>query len=127
MRKQAAQFAVRWLANCLGLVIASELFGLLHYGSGWGAVIAGGFVLAALNALVKPFLIIFTLPAIVLSLGLFTIVINGIIVYLAALLYGPLNVDSFWAAVLAGMLIGLVNYIVNMFLEVRRETHDKHL
>ena len=126
MRRQAAQFTVRWLANCLGLVLAGGLFGLLDYGANWTVVLCGGFVLAVLNALVKPLLVIVTLPAIALSLGLFTIVINGIIVYLAGILYGPLVVDSFWAAVLAGMLIGLVNYIVNMFLEVRQEKHDKY-
>lgn len=122
MRKQALQFVVRWLANSIGVWLAGSFFHIVDYRSSWVVVICGGFVLALLNALVKPFLVIFTLPAIALSLGLFMIIINGAIVYMAAFLYGPLDVASFPEAVLAGMLISLLNYIVNIVLEARNKS-----
>jgi putative membrane protein len=65
----------------------------------------------------KPVVVILSLPAILFSLGLFMIVINGLMVVIAAYLYGPLHVTNFWAAMLAGMVIGLVNYLVVTILE----------
>jgi putative membrane protein len=63
---------------------------------------------------VKPLLNILTLQAIALSLGFFLIVINGFVVYLTSLLYKPLKIDSFWIAVLVGIVISLLNYIVTV-------------
>jgi len=62
-----------------------------------------------------------SLPAIFFTLGLFIVVINGFTVWLAAQLYSPLNVTNFWGAVLAGVVIGLVNYLVTAVLEM----HEK--
>jgi putative membrane protein len=65
----------------------------------------------------KPILIIFSLPAVILTLGLFIIIINGLTVFIVSKLYTPLHVTNFWAAVFAGMVIGLVNYLVTAILE----------
>jgi putative membrane protein len=113
MKKQFIRFLVRWFANSLGLYLAAHVFDLVSYQNRLGVIAVAGLVLAVLNALIKPILIIFTLPAIALTLGVFMIVINGCIVFLASRLYAPLQVSSFWAATLVGMVIGLVNYIVS--------------
>jgi putative membrane protein len=81
------------------------------------AVVIAGLVLAVMNAIIKPIVIILSLPAILLSLGLFMIVINGLMVLLVSKLYTPLQVTNFGAAMLAGMIIGLVNYLVTTILE----------
>jgi uncharacterized membrane protein YvlD (DUF360 family) len=52
-----------------------------------------------------------------LTLGLFMIIINGLTVYLVSRLYSPLHISNFWAAVFAGIVIGLVNYLVSAILE----------
>ncbi|HUC90106.1 MAG TPA: phage holin family protein [Patescibacteria group bacterium] len=119
------RFLVRWIICSLGLWIAA---GLLHShiriessnGSQLGVVIIAGLILALINALIRPLAILLSLPAILLTLGLFMIIINGFTVWLAARLYSPLQIDSFWWAVLAGVVIGLVNYLVTTILE-RRE------
>jgi uncharacterized membrane protein YvlD (DUF360 family) len=54
-----------------------------------------------------------------LSLGLFTVIINGLMVALAGWLYGPLDVETFGAAVLTGVIIGLLNFIITKILEGR--------
>jgi putative membrane protein len=79
--------------------------------------VIGGVILSILNALIKPLLIILMLPAVALTLGFFLIVINGMVVYLTSIIYSPLHIDSFWAAVLVGIVIGLVNYIVTITAE----------
>ena len=121
MKKQFIKFLIRWFANSVGLLLAARLFNVVHYQNRLSVIIVAGFILSILNALIKPILVIFTLPAIVLTLGIFMIIINGFIVFLVSFLYGNLQISSFWAAVLVGMVIGLVNYIVT----IAAETIDK--
>jgi len=75
--------------------------------------------LAIVNAIIKPLVVILSLPAILLTLGLFMIIINGLMVLLVSKLYSPLHVTNFFAAIVAGMVIGLVNYLVTTILEER--------
>jgi putative membrane protein len=116
--KPAIRFLVRWLVCGLGLfVAASFLSDKISYGDTFWAVAISGLVLAVINTFIKPVLVILSLPAIVLSLGLFMIVVNGFTVYLASILYTPLHVTNFWAAAFAGIVIGLVNYLVSAILK----------
>ncbi|HEY1835472.1 MAG TPA: phage holin family protein [Candidatus Saccharimonadales bacterium] len=109
---------VRWVVCSLGLWIAAGLLGSrVTYESRIGVIIVAGLVLAIVNAIIRPIIIILSLPAILFSLGLFMIVINGFTVFLASKLYTPLHVTNFWAAMLAGIIIGLVNYLVTTILE----------
>jgi putative membrane protein len=114
------RFLVRWLVCSLGLWIAAGLLGKhISYGSSLHVIIIAGLILALINAIIKPVVVILSLPAILFSLGLFMIVINGFTVFLASWLYSPLEITNFWAAILAGMIIGLVNYLVTTILESR--------
>lgn len=104
----------------LGLWIAAGLLrDSISYDSILAIVIAG-LILAIINVFIKPVVIILALPAIMLTLGLFIIIVNGLMVYLASKLYSPLHITSFWAAVFAGMVIGLVNYLVTTILEEKK-------
>lgn len=108
----------RWLVCSLGLWIAAGfLSGSISYGDKLGVIIVAGLVLAIINVVLKPILIILSLPALVFTLGLFMVIINGLTVFIASKLYTPLHVTNFWAAVFAGMVIGLVNYLVTAILE----------
>lgn len=112
------RFLVRWLVCSLGLWIAAGLLGNgISYESRIGVIITAGLVLAIINAFIRPIIIILSLPAILLSLGLFMVVINGFTVFLVSKLYTSLHVTNFWAAMLAGIIIGLVNYLVTTILE----------
>lgn len=112
MKKQFAQFLVRWALNAAGLYVAGRFLAGMTYQNDWQVLFVTALVLAVINALVKPFLVILALPALILTLGIFSVVINGFTVYLTHLLYQPFEVNSFMTAVLAGMVVGLVNYIV---------------
>ena len=117
MQRPFYKFLVRWLVCSLGLwIAASFLSSSISYGSRGEAIIIAGLVLAIINALLRPILIIFSLPALVVSLGLFMIIINGVTVYIASKLYTPLHITNFWAAVFAGIVIGMVNYLVSTIL-----------
>ncbi len=102
----------------MGLWIAAGLLSSrISYGSNIAVIIIAGLILALVNAIIKPIVVVLSLPAILFSLGLFMIVINGLMVLLVSKLYSPLHVTNFGAAMLAGMVIGLVNYLVSAILE----------
>jgi putative membrane protein len=115
------RFILRWLVCSLGLWIATGLLGSdkISYGSKLSTVVIAGFILAIVNIIVKPIVVLLSLPAILFSLGLFMILVNGLMVLLASKLYSPLHVTNFLAAILAGMIIGLVNYLVTTIIEER--------
>lgn len=118
MNRPFARFLIRWLVCSLGLWVAAGLLGeRVTYDSRIGVIIVAGLLLALVNALIKPVVIILSLPAILFSLGLFMIVINGLMVLLVSKLYDPLRVEGFGAAMIAGIVIGLVNYLVTTILE----------
>jgi putative membrane protein len=115
------RFAVRWFISTLGLWIAAAILGndRIAYDERIGVIVIGGLILAIINAIIKPIVVILSLPAILFTLGLFMIVINGLMLMLAAAIYDPLEISSIWTAMLAGMIIGLVNYLVTTILEDR--------
>lgn len=117
MNKPLYKFLVRWLVCSLGLWIAAGfLSNSISYDSRLRVIIIAGLILAVINSLLKPVLIILSLPALLVTLGLFMIIINGVTVYIASKLYTPLHITNFWAAVFAGIIIGLVNYLVSTIL-----------
>lgn len=117
-RGPVGRFILRWFICSLGIWIAAGIFGQrINYDSRIGVIIMAGFLLAIVNVIIKPIVVILSLPAILFSLGLFMIVVNGLMVLLVSKLYSPLHVTNFGAAMLAGMVIGLVNYLVTTILE----------
>lgn len=118
MNKPIYRFLTRWAVSTVGLYIAAVLLSRsISYDQGIAVIVIAGLVLAVINTFLKPILIIFSLPALIFSLGLFMILINGLTVYIASKLYTPLHITNFWAAVFAGMVIGLLNYLVTTILE----------
>lgn len=112
------RFVIAWFVSSLGIWISAGILdNSINYNSNLLIILIGGFILAVINALIKPLVILVSLPAIVFTFGLFTIVINGLMVMLASLIYPPLQVSGFGAALLAGMVIGLINYLVSTMLE----------
>lgn len=120
MKSPLTRLLLRWFVCSLGLWIAAGLLAeSISYQNELKVIIIAGLVLAVINVVIRPIIVIFSLPAILLSLGLFMVVINGFMVFLASKLYEPLQVSNFWAAMLAGIIIGLVNYLVSAILEPR--------
>lgn len=111
-------FFMRWVICSLGLWIAAGIFSkYIGYNDKISVIFIGGALLAVFNMVIRPILVVISMPALLLSLGLFMIVVNGLVVYLVSLLYGPLTIAHFWVAIATGIVIGLVNYIVTAILE----------
>jgi putative membrane protein len=119
MKNIITKLGVRWMASALGLWIAASLLGndRLSVGDNWQTVVVAGFILAVINMVLKPILVILSFPAIILTLGLFMLVVNGVIILVVSKLYDPFVVSGFGVAVVAGVIVGLVNYLVSRVLE----------
>jgi putative membrane protein len=115
------RLAITWAINVLALWVANGLFGGVRI-HGWAAYLIGAAVLGAANGILKPVLAILTLPLIVLSLGLFLLLINIAMIALAAWVAPDFTVRGFWTYVGTVVIVWLVNWAGHAFLErsVRR-------
>lgn len=121
MKKQFLVFVLRWVLNSFGLWIAVRILGTGYSDSQlqesvWLFLLAG-LIFSLINSVLRPIAIILSLPAILLTLGLFTIVVNGFMVWLALLLTPGLEM-TFWHSVLTGIILSLINYIVSSLVEM---------
>lgn len=113
------RFGVRWAVSTLGLWVAAALLGpnRLDVGDSWTTVVGAGFFLALVNMAIKPILVIVSFPAIILSLGLFMLVLNGFMIMIVSWVYDSLYVKSFGVAIVAGLIVGFVNFLVTKIVE----------
>lgn len=122
MKQQFFIFLIRWALNALGLWIAVRIlrtgYENVDVTAGfWGFVLAG-LIFSVANSLFKPLLVILSLPAILLTLGLFTIIVNGVLVYIS-LIVSPGISMSFGNSIITGIILSLVNYIVSVAIALR--------
>lgn len=131
MKRQFLIFIIRWMLNSFGLWVAVRIFGTGYSGAeidaNVGVFLIAGLIFSLVNAILKPAVIILALPAILVTLGLFTIIVNGLMVYISLKLAPGDLTMTFWNSVLTGLVLSLVNYIVSSALEleymrVREET-----
>jgi putative membrane protein len=103
----------------LGLWIAASLLGpsRLSVGGRWTTVVFAGFFLALVNMFLKPLLILLSLPALLLTIGLFMLILNGLLILIAGWIYNPLYVRNLGVAIVAGLIIGAVNFLITRILK----------
>lgn len=125
MRKQFAVFVLRWALNTFGLWLASRLLGnsFTDTDTTMTTFIVAGLILSLANSILKPFVIVLALPAILLTLGLFMLVVNGLMVYIALKLVPGLDI-SFAGAIITGIIISLINYFISGILELRHNPRE---
>jgi putative membrane protein len=103
---------IRWLLNTLALFIVAYLVPGIGYTWLPGLFIAA-LVLGLLNAIVKPILFWLTLPLTVITLGLFLLVLNAIMLELTDLLVPSFTIDSFWSALIGALVLALISLVTN--------------
>lgn len=125
MRKQFAVFLLRWLLNTFGLWVASRLLtsGFSDTDATTTTFLVAGLVLSLANSILKPIVVVLSLPAILVTLGLFMLVVNGLMVYIALNLVPNLHIH-FFSAILTGIIISLINYIISGFLELNQNKRE---
>jgi putative membrane protein len=106
-------FLQRWLISTVAVLIATYLVPGIHY-QNWPDLLVATFVLGILNTFVRPLLMFFSLPLLIFTLGLFTLIINALLLYFVGFLLKPkFMVDSFSAAFWGGLVIAIVSLVLN--------------
>jgi putative membrane protein len=106
---------VRWLVLALGVILATRLVNGVEYDSP-GSLLAVVVLMSLFNAFLKPLLVLFTLPFIVVTMGLGMVVINALLFLLVGRLVEGFSVPTFWAAFWCSVIVSLTNIIVSALL-----------
>jgi len=116
-------FLVRWLVNAAALWVATRLVPGVSYSGGWVAFLAVALIFGAINAFIRPIAKILALPLIILTLGLFSLVVNGLMLVLTSALSEALDlgfaVRGFWPAFLGALVVSVVSTLLSVMLEDR--------
>jgi putative membrane protein len=103
---------IRWLITTVSILFIPYILSGVRVESVWSALFAGA-ILGILNALVRPLLIILTLPLTIITLGFFILVINALLFQLAGAIVPGLHIASFWSALFASIIVSIVSWFMN--------------
>lgn len=112
------RIALRWLINGLAIFVATQIVSGIHTEGGWAVIAIMAVILGLANALIAPVLKLLTCPLIILTLGLFTLVINAVVFWFSAWVgqrFGlGFYVDNFWAAFLGALVVSVVSMALSL-------------
>jgi putative membrane protein len=115
----SVRLAVSWLSNVLAIYLASLVLDGIFYGGELWVLLVAGLVFGLVNTVVRPIVILLTLPAVILTLGLALFLINALMLWLTDLIVPPFEAQGFWNLLGGAALIWAVNMVVHGL--VRRE------
>ena len=113
-RAAMRHFVFRWLITTVAVMVAAAFISGIRYDT-TGALIGAALLLGIFNAFVRPLLLILGAPLILLSLGLFILVVNALMLYWVPGIVGGFHVDDFGSAFWGAILIGIVSWILSAF------------
>ena len=111
------KFILRWISMAISLIIIAKLFDNIYI-AGFSTALWAAAIFGLANTIIKPILIFFTLPLNILTLGLFTFVVNGIILKISASIVGGFSVGGLFVSILASIILSIVNLAITGFLGV---------
>ncbi|MFQ5830267.1 MAG: phage holin family protein [Candidatus Methylomirabilia bacterium] len=123
-------FLARVLVNALAILAAATVLPGIEV-SGVLSLLGAGLVLGLVNAVVRPILLIMTLPLTLMTLGLFLFVLNALCLWLTSALVAGFEIHGFWAAFFGALFVGVVSWLLTAFLSDRGRivviTHHRRL
>jgi putative membrane protein len=122
--KKTLRFVQSWIINTVAVLVAVQIVHGIHFRDpGLLAPVLTALVLGILNAFIRPILVIFALPLLILTLGLFMLVINAFMLIFVSWLMRPnFQVDTFWSALLGALVISIVSIALNVMTGNARVT-----
>ncbi|HWG08208.1 MAG TPA: phage holin family protein [Solirubrobacteraceae bacterium] len=109
IRGVLAHMLIAWLSNCVALLVAAAVIPAIGYEKDLGTLLLAGLILGVVNVLVRPWIILFTLPAVILSLGVFLLAINALMLWLTSKLVSGFTIGGFWSTLGGAAIVWLVN------------------
>lgn len=108
-------FLVRWLITALAVVVSSALLSGISYGDSLTVLLGASLLLGIINALIRPVLLILSLPFILVTMGIFIFVINALLLLLVSKMIPGFQVDGFWSAFFGSIIISIVSWAFSAF------------
>jgi putative membrane protein len=105
-------FLIRLIVNAIALIAVAYIVPGIHV-SGLGGALIAALILGIVNAILRPILIVLSLPLELVTLGLFTLVINALLFWLVGALHVGLTVDGFWPAFFGAIVMAIVSWILS--------------
>ena len=124
MTPGAKAFLQRWAITTVGVLAAAKLVSGVHSDNTL-SLLGASLLLGVLNAFLRPLLMLLSLPLLIFTLGLFTLVINALLLYLVSILVGGFSVQDFWSAFKGGLVISIVSLAANMLLGKPEEQRNR--
>jgi len=119
--KKNMKLILRLIINALFLLVSPLIFGGVAV-SGWWAAIITALILGIVNAVIRPLIIILTLPINIITLGLFSLVINGLLVLLVSSIVKGFFIDGLWTAILLSLWLWVGSWVSNYLIGDKPET-----
>lgn len=107
-------FLFRWFVTTVAVMVAAQLLNGIRYDS-LGALVLAALLLGILNAFLRPVLLILSVPLILVTLGFFVFVVNGLMLLLVQNLIPGFHVDHFWSAFWGAIIISIVSWVLSAF------------
>jgi len=107
-------FVFRWAATTISVMVASSIIHGIRYDT-VAALIGASLLLGILNAFVRPFLLILSAPLILVTLGFFILILNGLLLLVVPSVVVGFHVESFWSAFWGAIVISIVSWILSAF------------
>lgn len=102
---------VKWLLSAVALLIVAYLYSGVQVSS-FGSAMIAALVIGLLNTVLRPVLVVLTLPVTILTVGLFLFVVNGLMFWAASGLLNGFHVSGFWAAMLGALIYSLLGLVI---------------
>ncbi|HEX8714273.1 MAG TPA: phage holin family protein [Solirubrobacteraceae bacterium] len=112
MLRLLARLVIAWLSNCVALLVAAAVIPAIGYGHDAGTLLLAGAILGVVNVVIRPAIILLTLPAVILSLGLMLLVINALMLWLTSRIVSGFTVGGFWSTVGGALIVWIVNALL---------------
>ena len=131
MSSELKNFLQRWIINTVAVMVAANVVSGIEY-KGLPSLLVASLLLGILNVLLRPLLLLLSLPLVIITLGLFIWVINALLLYFVGQLVKSFRVEDFGAALWGALIISIVSLVLNVFtgtsntrVEIRRTKSQK--
>jgi putative membrane protein len=110
-----ASFVVRWLVTTLAVFVAAHIVPGVSYGGEWSSLFGASLLLGILNAFVRPALLLLSLPWIIITMGIFILILNALLLMFVSAVIPGFAVSGFWSAFFGSIVVSLVSWPLSCF------------
>jgi putative membrane protein len=109
-------FVFRWAVTTFAVFVAAPMVGI-NYGENLGCLLGAALLLGIVNAFIRPILLILSAPLILLTLGLFIFIVNGLMLLFVGEIVPCFKVPGFWSAVFGAIIISMISWLLSAFFK----------